>query len=141
MDVAQVIIQLAAHKEVVDAELQRIDADIDFLRTAKAKYEPAATTANTSRLHNSSRVSSASVGNNTTARGGGNFSGPLAGLTKLRKEKAALSEEIRRQLDLFQLHHKSGAALLQKINKAQNSSSAPIEIGGGSATLPVAINF
>lgn len=114
MDVAQVIIQLAAHKEVVDAEVKRIESDIDFMLTAKSKYE---------------------------IKGQKSFSTPTLQLKKALKLKQQTSEEIRQQLDLYQLHFKSGAVLLRKLNKEQNTMTTPADVSAGGGVHPSSISI
>lgn len=103
MEIAQTIIQLSAHKGVLEAEIARIDADIGFLSGAASRYQAVLPTDNTGRV----------------------FSEPVQKLSALRRRKERLAKDIRQQLELFQLHHASGAALLQRLARVQNSG-API---------------
>lgn len=106
MEVAQTIIQLTAHKGVLEAEVARIASDMDFLASASSRYTGAC---------------------QPTA-----FLDPISNLRLLRKKKERAITEIRQQLELFQLHHASGAALLTKLSKQQNCSipviSAPVNV-------------
>ena len=88
------IMQIVAHAEILQAEIQRIDLDIQHLDDASKRYAT-----------------------NKSA-----FLQPQKDLKKLRATKEATLKEIRAHLQCYQLHQSAGQQLLSRLNKPEAAS-------------------
>ena len=128
--VAQTIINLSAHQQVLEAEISQIAIDIAYLEDANKRY---ARISNATPLPGSpasidvsgiSNVRLNSPKKNVVGTPGGGaaaiqkcFSGQIAKLKSLKIAKEATHKDVSQYLQLHQLHGASGERLLRRVEK------------------------
>jgi len=102
MEIADTVLQLAAHKGVLEAEIARLQTDIDALKQLSHRY-------------GGPKVAKAAE--------------PLKDLSLLRAKKEAQLAEVEQQMELFRLHHASGRQLLVKLAAEGQTAMVPSLVG------------
>ncbi len=105
MEVAQLIMEIVAHAEILQAEVQRIDLDVKHLEDASKRYssDPAV------------------------------FLCPQRQLKKVRQAKEATLKEIKAHLQCYQLHQDASTSLLGKLNAAAADPTAAAATNGSAS--------
>ena len=102
MEIAETVLQLAAHKGVLEAEIARLETDIDFMKQLGHRY-----------------------GGPKAAK----TSEPTKDLAQLKQTKEKQLAAVEQQMELFRLHHASGKQLLSQLAGPGQTAIIPPLVG------------